>query len=157
MASGHEYRANRPNTWLLRPMLQREDSPCQPGAVHTWPIATFRCKQRFGRFRRILLKKSKMPRQQNLRKSDLIAGFGWRCPLIARGKPLNEFAHVEAVPYVPQQKADQRLLENWSQHRRGFFQHNRREADINSRHERVSTVANDPKRRPTRCGRHCHN
>jgi len=36
MASGHEYRANRPNTWLLRPMLQREDSPCQPGAVHTW-------------------------------------------------------------------------------------------------------------------------
>jgi hypothetical protein len=92
-----------------------------------------------------------------LRKSDLIAGFGWRCPLIARGKPLNEFAHVEAVPYVPQQKADQRLLENWSQHRRGLFQHNRREADINSRHERVSTVANDPKRRPTRCGRHCHN
>src|ERR1700745_3252073 len=44
MASGHECRANRPNTWLLRPMLQREDSPCQPGAVHTWPIASFRCK-----------------------------------------------------------------------------------------------------------------
>ena len=44
MASGHEYRANRPNTWLLRPMLQREDSPCQPGAVHTWPVASFRCK-----------------------------------------------------------------------------------------------------------------
>jgi hypothetical protein len=43
MASGHECRANRPNTWLLRPMLQREDSPCQPGAVHTWPIASFRC------------------------------------------------------------------------------------------------------------------
>jgi hypothetical protein len=41
MASGHEYRANRPNTWLLRPMLQSEDSPCQPGAVHTWPIASF--------------------------------------------------------------------------------------------------------------------
>ena len=39
MASGHEYRANRPNTWLLRPMLQSEDSPCQPGAVHTWPKA----------------------------------------------------------------------------------------------------------------------
>ena len=37
MASGHEYRANRPNTWLLRPPLQSEDSPCQPGAVHTWP------------------------------------------------------------------------------------------------------------------------
>src|SRR6516225_3016304 len=40
MASGHGYRANRPNTWLLRPTLQSEDSSCQPGAVHTWPIAT---------------------------------------------------------------------------------------------------------------------
>jgi hypothetical protein len=39
MASGHEYRANRPNTWLLRPLLQSEDSSCQPGAVHTWPIS----------------------------------------------------------------------------------------------------------------------
>ena len=42
MASGHEYRANRPNTWLHRPMLQSEDSPCQPGAVHTWPKADLR-------------------------------------------------------------------------------------------------------------------
>jgi hypothetical protein len=40
MASGHVYRKNRPNTWLLRPILQREDSSCQPGAVHTWPVAT---------------------------------------------------------------------------------------------------------------------
>ena len=39
MASGHVYRAKRPNTWLLRPTLLREDSSCQPGAVHTWPIA----------------------------------------------------------------------------------------------------------------------
>ena len=39
MASGHGYRTQRPNTWLLRPMLQREDSSCQPGAVHTWPLA----------------------------------------------------------------------------------------------------------------------
>ena len=39
MASGHVNRANRPNTWLHRPMLQSEDSPCQPGAVHTWPLA----------------------------------------------------------------------------------------------------------------------
>src|SRR5262252_3210437 len=36
MASGHVNRANRPNTWLHRPSLQREDSPCQLGAVHTW-------------------------------------------------------------------------------------------------------------------------
>jgi hypothetical protein len=32
MASGHVNRANRPNTWLLRPMLQTvKKSPCQPG------------------------------------------------------------------------------------------------------------------------------
>ena len=36
MASGHANRANRPNTWLHRPATQREDSSCQPGAVHTW-------------------------------------------------------------------------------------------------------------------------
>jgi hypothetical protein len=29
----------RPNTWLHRPSLPREDSRCQPGAVHTWPFA----------------------------------------------------------------------------------------------------------------------
>jgi hypothetical protein len=39
MASGHVHRANRPNTWLLRPTPQSEDSSCQPGAVHTWPKA----------------------------------------------------------------------------------------------------------------------
>jgi hypothetical protein len=38
MASGQVNRANRPNTWPLRPTPQSEDSPCQPGAVHTWPI-----------------------------------------------------------------------------------------------------------------------
>jgi hypothetical protein len=53
MASGHEYRANRPNTWLLRPLLQSEDSSCQPGAVHTWPIATFRFTAEFDRYRGI--------------------------------------------------------------------------------------------------------
>jgi hypothetical protein len=37
MASGHGYRANRPTTLPLRPTMQSEDSPCQPGAVHTWP------------------------------------------------------------------------------------------------------------------------
>ena len=37
MASAHVYRANRPNTWLHRPSLRREDSLCQPGAVHTRP------------------------------------------------------------------------------------------------------------------------
>jgi len=38
MASGHVNRANRPNTWLHRPTLQREESPCQSGAVHTWHL-----------------------------------------------------------------------------------------------------------------------
>src|SRR5262249_39101663 len=39
MASGPVRRTNRPNTWLHRPSLRREDSPCQPGAVHTWHIS----------------------------------------------------------------------------------------------------------------------
>jgi hypothetical protein len=29
MASGHVNRTNRPNTWLHRPALRREDCPCQ--------------------------------------------------------------------------------------------------------------------------------
>src|SRR5271169_3921283 len=36
MASGHVNRTYRPNTWLHRPSLLREESPCQSGAVHTW-------------------------------------------------------------------------------------------------------------------------
>jgi hypothetical protein len=36
MASGHVNRTYRPNTWQHRPSLQREESPCQLGAVHTW-------------------------------------------------------------------------------------------------------------------------
>ena len=40
MASGHVNRTNRPNTWLHRPSLRRDDSSCQPGAVHTWHIRT---------------------------------------------------------------------------------------------------------------------
>src|SRR5215469_794534 len=44
MASGHVNRTNRPNTWQLRPTPQSEDSSCQPGAVHTWPIATMLLK-----------------------------------------------------------------------------------------------------------------
>ena len=51
MASGHEYRANRPNTWLLRPTLQSEDSSCQPGAVHTWPKADMAVRDSDVRFR----------------------------------------------------------------------------------------------------------
>src|SRR6266849_6741692 len=34
MASGHVNRINRPNTWMHRPTLRREEIPCQPGAVH---------------------------------------------------------------------------------------------------------------------------
>ena len=36
MASGPVRRANRPNTWLHRPAMRRDDFPCQLGAVHTW-------------------------------------------------------------------------------------------------------------------------
>jgi hypothetical protein len=42
MASGHVNRINRPNTWLHRPSLRREDFSCQPGAVHTSHFATCR-------------------------------------------------------------------------------------------------------------------
>jgi hypothetical protein len=38
MASGHVNRTYRPNTWLHRPSLRREDFSCQPGAVHTWHL-----------------------------------------------------------------------------------------------------------------------
>ena len=47
MASGHVNRARRPNTWLHRPALRREDSPCQLGAVHTWHKPTTSALQRF--------------------------------------------------------------------------------------------------------------
>jgi hypothetical protein len=36
MASGPVCRAKRPNTWLRRPACNREEKPCQLGAVHTW-------------------------------------------------------------------------------------------------------------------------
>ena len=53
MASGHVNRTQRPNTWLHRPSLRREDSPCQLGAVHTWPLASFRRAAEFSRYRGI--------------------------------------------------------------------------------------------------------
>jgi len=43
MASGHVNRIQRPNTWLHRPICKRDQSSCQPGAVHTWPEASVRC------------------------------------------------------------------------------------------------------------------
>jgi hypothetical protein len=52
MASGHVNRTQRPNTWLHRPTLRREDSPCQLGAVHTWPLAPDHVLMADGRYRR---------------------------------------------------------------------------------------------------------
>ena len=51
MASGHVNRVNRPNIWLLRPSLQSEDSSCQPGVVHTWPLADMTVRASHVRFR----------------------------------------------------------------------------------------------------------
>jgi hypothetical protein len=42
---GHVNRTQRPNTWLHRPSLRREDSPCQLGAVHTWPETSLSAMQ----------------------------------------------------------------------------------------------------------------
>jgi len=42
MASGHVNRTERPNTWQHRPSLRRDDSSCQPGAVHTWHQSAMR-------------------------------------------------------------------------------------------------------------------
>ena len=53
MASGHVNRTQRPNTWLHRPRLRREESPCQLGAVHTWPQACFRAYSRANRAAKI--------------------------------------------------------------------------------------------------------
>lgn len=58
----------------------------------------------------IVLKKPKMPRQQNSRKSKLIADFGWRCPLDYVARSLNESAQVKPVPHVPKCQAHQWLL-----------------------------------------------
>jgi len=70
MASGHASRINRPNTWLFRPELRREESPCQHGAVHTWhypAIAHWSC----GRF----ALKPTVPATENLPR----AWIRWQC------------------------------------------------------------------------------
>jgi hypothetical protein len=51
MAGGHVNRTNRPNTWLHRPSLQREDSSRQLEAVHTWHLADAPVSERRGSFR----------------------------------------------------------------------------------------------------------
>ena len=51
MASGHVNRTNRPNTWLHRPSLRREKSPCQLGAVHTRHNVPIAATPNFGRDR----------------------------------------------------------------------------------------------------------
>jgi hypothetical protein len=51
MASGHVSRNKRPNTWLHRPSLRREESSCQPGAVHTWHEPDLQPCLQFGSYR----------------------------------------------------------------------------------------------------------
>ena len=88
MASGHAYRANRPNTWLHRPMLQSEDSPCQPGAVHTWPLADISMRLadfRFGSQADILLQRL----LENLGEADTAL-----LKLLLHDRPLLLFVHV---------------------------------------------------------------
>ena len=54
MAGGHVNREKQAEHMAAPPpVLRREDFPCQHGAVHTWPIASFRCAAEFGRYRGI--------------------------------------------------------------------------------------------------------
>ena len=74
MASGHVNRAQRPNTWLHRPSLRREDSSCQLGAVHTWPVSTILTCRWFERFRVIVLQNTAaFFRWADLRIAQLVA------------------------------------------------------------------------------------
>ena len=51
MASGHVNRTNRGRTHgRTDQYCTREESPCQLGAVHTWPLATDRIFTADGRF-----------------------------------------------------------------------------------------------------------
>jgi len=78
----------------------------------------------------ILLKKSKMPPQQNSRKSKLIPNSIGDALLKHLRRPLVEFTQVEAVPHVLKRQTHQRFLENWSRRWMGLFQQNRSKADI---------------------------
>ena len=52
MASGHVNRTNRGRTHgRTDQYCTREESPCQLGAVHTWPLTTHRGLSADGRFR----------------------------------------------------------------------------------------------------------
>jgi hypothetical protein len=50
----------------------------------------------------IVLKKSKMPPQQNSRKSEMVADFGLRCPLRVFGKATGWIRSREAGPPTSQ-------------------------------------------------------
>jgi hypothetical protein len=76
MASGHVNRIKRPNTWLHRPMLQnREESSCQPGAVHTWHIATFHSAAEFRRYRGHIGHRASRTNQARIMSTRPSAGF----------------------------------------------------------------------------------
>ena len=54
MASGHVNRAQRPNTWAAPTNAALvKKSPCQLGAVHTWPLAAAPIDNLRGSFRGI--------------------------------------------------------------------------------------------------------
>jgi hypothetical protein len=53
MASGHGYRANRPNTWLLRPTLQVKILLANPEPSTHGPSRHSAAAQHFGRFRSV--------------------------------------------------------------------------------------------------------
>jgi len=81
MASGHVNRANRPNTWLHRPTLQREESPCQSGAVHTWHKAASAARAKADI-------RCQAAKPANDRSGHWVAAHGSNCLSFSHSRPL---------------------------------------------------------------------
>ena len=64
MASGHVEPRKQAEHMAAPTSCNREENPCQRGAVHTWHLASFRCDAEFGRYRRH-------------------SGHGWTCRWVA--------------------------------------------------------------------------
>lgn len=93
------------------------------------------------RFWPIVLKKSKLPPQQNSRESWLISEFVCRCLLECVEGALVETPQIRVVSRIPKRQAHQRPLENRYQRRKGLFRQNRPVADLRIMSADVSEIS----------------